>query len=126
MAKTKNLVGWVLLFLGLSLIGGGLFYSFNFFTGRQEPPQVFRSSQGEGTPKLSESLNEPSSQTPQEQAEDLMREQAGEMMGEQLEEMLPTNVISRSLNLFSWSIFMGILIFAGAQISGIGVKMIKG
>jgi len=50
-------------------------------------------------------------------------------MEEQLREMIPVEElvenIPRLLNLLSWSIFAGILIFAGAQISSIGVKLIK-
>jgi hypothetical protein len=33
--------------------------------------------------------------------------------------------LPKLLNLLSWSIFAGILIFAGAQIAGLGIKLIK-
>jgi len=41
---------------------------------------------------------------------------------EQIKEIVPPGF----LNLISWSIFAGILIFGGSGIAGIGVRLIKG
>ncbi len=44
---------------------------------------------------------------------------------EQLKRILPTKTIIGFLNLIAWSIFSAILIFGGAQISTLGIKLIK-
>ena len=50
-------------------------------------------------------------------------------MKEQLKEMIPIsdlfNDFPKFFNLISWSIFIGILIFAGGKISSLGIKLVK-
>ena len=47
------------------------------------------------------------------------------MVSEQLKGLLPTDFLPELLNLMSWSILAGILIFGGSQISYLGIKLIK-
>lgn len=47
------------------------------------------------------------------------------LLQEQLKGLLPAGSIPQILNLMSWSIFAGILIFGGGQIAGLGIKLIK-
>jgi len=39
--------------------------------------------------------------------------------------MLPVNFLPRILNLTAWSIFAFILFFGGAQIAGLGIKLMR-
>lgn len=50
--------------------------------------------------------------------------QLEQMMGRQLMEMLPVGFLSTILNLVAWSIFVGILIFAGSHLAGLGIKLL--
>lgn len=54
-----------------------------------------------------------------------LEDQMGEIIKEQLGEMVSSDMIALMLNLASWSVLATILIFAGAQIAGIGVKLLK-
>jgi len=42
-----------------------------------------------------------------------------------LGEIFLVEFLLKLLNLISWSIFAGILIFAGSQISSLGIKLVK-
>jgi len=47
------------------------------------------------------------------------------MIGEQLKGIIPVDTLPKMLNLIVWSILAGLLIFGGAQISNLGIKLIK-
>lgn len=110
MTTIKKILGLVLLFLGLAVISYALYSSYNIFTTKAVAPEIF-------VVEEEESVKVP-------EAGDIQA-QMQEMIGQQLKGMLPTGSIPRLLNLIVWSIFVGILIFAGAQISSLGIKLIK-
>ncbi len=103
----KKILGLILLFLGIAVIFYAVYSSFNIFTGKEVAPEIFEA------PAAVKSSGAPDLQT-----------QMQNMIGEQLKGMLPTGSITTFLNLASWSVFVGILIFAGAQIAGLGIKLI--
>jgi len=109
--KMEKIFGWLLLIAGILIIVWGIFNSFNIFTAKQEPPAVFKLVEEKTLPQ-------------KEKTQDL-QVQMEKMIGEQLKGMLPADFLPKFLNLISWSIFMGILVFAGGQISGIGIKLLK-
>ncbi len=109
--KITKISGWVLLLLGLAIIIGALYSSYNIFIGEAEVPEIFKTS------KESALSQKGDSQGPQAQAEELIKEQ--------LEKLIPAETITQILNLIVYSIFIGILIFAGTQISSIGIKLMK-
>lgn len=112
-----KILGYILIVGGVGLIVFSVYSSYNIFTGKVLPPEVFKveKKQEPILPKDEHSL------TPEEQS----RKEMGEVIGEQIEEVLPVENILKLLNLLSWSILAGILIFAGSQISGLGVKLVK-
>jgi hypothetical protein len=112
MEKT-NLVGWLLIFLGVSIILWTLFVSYNVFLLEKEAPGFFKSE--EETALVDDSSF--SFKT--------MEQEMNRIVGEQIKDMLPTDAFSRILNLFVWSIFAGIFIFGGGQIANIGIKIIR-
>ena len=108
MIMIKKILGLILLFLGLMVIFYAIYSSFNIFTAKTAPPNVFKSD--------TQALSQKGGQGVEAQFQ--------EMIGEQLKGILPTDSISNLLNLVAWSIFAGILIFGGAQIAGLGIKLI--
>ncbi len=108
-------LGYILLFLGLIIIGWGIYTSYNIFTDKRNPPQIFKIPEEEIT------LSPGQTKDRQDQIESQMKS----LIQEQLGDMIPTGGLSQILNLASWSIFMGILIFGAGKISSIGVQLIK-
>ena len=114
MNNSKKIVGWMLLSLGVIIIFWALFTSYSIFTGRTNPPELFQTSEVILSDK-SETL------TTQEELEREMER----MIGEQISGMIPKGAVTDILNLMAWSIMAGIMIFGGARISEIGIKLIK-
>ena len=109
-AKLPYIFGWVLLVLGVAVIGWTLFSSYNIFTGQSALPEFF---------EIPEEIVSQKGTTQDVQA------QVQQMIGEQLQGLLPANSITQLLNLTVWSILAFILIFGGTQVSGLGIKLIK-
>jgi len=105
---TKKILGLLLLCLGLIVMFYGLYSSFNIFTGKSSAPEIFQ------TPPEIKSAG----------SQDLQG-QMQNIVSEQLRGMLPVGSVATLLNLLSWSVFAGILVFGGAQVSGLGIKLLK-
>lgn len=113
----KQIVGWFLLSMGVLLIAWTLYSSWQIFTGKAAAPEIFKVAssvaakrpQGGGTKDL------------QAQAQELV----SQTLKEQLQQFLPIDYTPKLLNLFSWSIFAGILLFGGGQIAGMGIKLLS-
>lgn len=105
----KKVLGLILLLGGLAVIIYGLYSSYNIFSAKTSPPEIFVAEKGKTVL--------PGSQDLQAQMEKLIQEQ--------LKGILPANSITQLLNLISWSIFAGILFIGGGQIAGLGVKLLK-
>jgi len=110
----NKITGAVLLFLGLVIIFYSLYSSFNVFTAKAEPPTLFSFQ----TAKIEETKNE--AQTPEE----MQAELAKDILAKQLKEMIPADYLQKIFNLVTWSIFIGILVFIGSNISGLGIKLL--
>lgn len=108
--KSSKLAGWVLLALGIVIILFSLGTSYNIFTGQKEIYPLFSMSEN-----ISFAVDESSSEIEQMQM----------VVGEQLTKMIPSNALPTFLNLTSWSILAGILVFGGGKISGLGIKLIN-
>lgn len=106
----RQIFGGILLFAGLAMIGYSLYFSYNIFTGIEPVPVIFEIEESKAIP------------VPTDQG---LQAQIQKMITQQLREIIPARMISRMLNLIAWSIFSGILIFGGAQIAGLGIKLLK-
>jgi hypothetical protein len=106
-----KIFGWALLLAGVLIIVWALYSSYSIFTGEAAIPEIFEMEEEEA---LSSGQG----------AEDL-ESQMGKMIGEQLQGLLPSDTIPKILNLAVWAMLAGILIFGGAQISNLGIKLIK-
>jgi hypothetical protein len=107
----NKILGYALIVGGLLIIGFALFQSYNIFTDKALPPTVFKPESIENAPKKTNKLD--------------LQGQVEELIKQQLGQMLPADTLTKLLNLFSWSILAGILIFGGGQIAGIGGRIIK-
>ncbi len=116
MENLQKIIGWVLLATGLAVIFWTAYYSFNVFTSRAAVPEIFKAQE-----KIQPSGA--TGKTPATQAE--LQKQMENLIAEQLKGMLPPDALPKLLNLISWSILAGILILAGSQAAGIGIKLIK-
>ena len=115
--KLQKFSGWILLIIGLAIIFWCLYSSFNIFTAKSSPPQIFKIEEKEPLTPLTKE------KTPVTQKE--LQEEMEKIIGEQLKGLLPAETLPKLLNLISWSIFAGILIFGGGKISSLGIKLIK-
>ena len=105
----KKLLGLVLLFSGLIIIFYSLYSSYNIFTVKTAAPEIFKTQAA----------------SPPKNGGESAEAQLQQMISEQLKGLLPTGSTHQLLNLMSWSIFAGILILGGAQISSLGIKLLK-
>jgi len=105
----KSIIGYVLLACGILIIGYALVSSRAIFSGNEEPPAVFKES--------IEQKNDTDSLTAEQQIEGLLEKQ--------FEKLIPPDAIIKALNLFSWSVFAGLLVFGGVQIGNLGIKLLR-
>lgn len=110
-----KIFGWVILLIGIIIIGWSLYSSYNIFTGRAPLPEIFKF-----TPQKEE-IPEEVSLKPEE-----IQKQIELLIKQQLEKLIPRDFIAKILNLISWSILAVIFFFGGSKISELGIKLIKG
>jgi len=115
----NKIIGWVFIFLGVVMIFYSVYSSFNIFTGKKLAPEIFSISLEQVSKYREEEVD--LNQDLEEQA----KNQAEEMVKQQLGKMIPDGSFPKFFNLISWSIFTGILIFAGSKISEIGIRLVK-
>lgn len=106
----KKIFGWLLLLVGLVIIFWTFSTSYSIFTGKRAVWEIFKV--------------EEKAETEGVKTQDF-EEQMREMVKEQFKEMLPAEFLPRLFNLIVWAIFSGIAIFAGAQISSLGIKLLR-
>lgn len=114
----QKFCGWILLLSGLIIIFWSVYSSYNIFSVKTTAPEIFKIEK-----KEIQDLTPVKGKTPSSPAE--LQKEMEKMISEQIKGILPESILLRLLNLISWSIFAGILIFAGTQISGLGIKLLK-
>ena len=110
----KQIIGWLLLGLGLLIIVWGIWSSFEIFTDRKPAPEIF---------KVQQTTDQKT--TTGDSSQEQISQQIQQTLTEQLGKMLPADSFPRIMNLASWSIFITLLVFAGGKISALGIKLIK-
>jgi len=119
----KKIFGIFLLIFGLLIIMWGLYSSYNIFNGKKEPPAVFKIEKNiSSLQKTEEGLNETDFQNlkPAQAAKELQK-----MLAQEIIKAMPFDLFVKLLNLIAWSIFCGLLFWAGAKIAGIGAALLK-
>lgn len=111
----NKILGYVLLAVGLALIIGSVWQSYNIFTAKASAPLVFKTPASAPAPASNKAKT----------LEQQLQLQMDQALQSQLTQILPANSIIGLLNLISWSIFSGVLILAGGTLSTLGIKLIK-
>ncbi len=117
--KAKIIVGWLLLTISVAIIFYSLFSSYNIFTGKTVAPEVFKIDTQQS------SYQKSSGGAGGLGALGLGDIDIQKIVGNQLKGMLPDDAIPKTLNLAVWAALAWILIMAGGQIAGIGIKLLK-
>lgn len=104
--ETKKIIGYILLTIGLLLIVWSIWQSYNILTGISSAPKVFKTSA--------------SVQTSQVGSFDIQKQ-----VQDALNKIIPADSINSTLNFVTWVLLAFILIWGGAKISDIGIKLIK-
>ncbi len=104
----NRIIGYILLAVGLLLIATPLYQTYNIFVGKSLPAQVFHAA-----PVASSAAQANNPFDIQQQ------------MQKALVAILPIDLINNTLNLGSWVILLGILMYGGGQIANLGVKLVK-
>lgn len=112
----SRLFGWILLVLGIGIIGWALLSSYNIFTGKAAVPEIFE------LPKEEIKATGPQKQITGIQDIQVQMEQ---LISEQLKGIFPADLLPEMLNLIVWSMLAFILISGGGQIASLGIKLIK-
>lgn len=105
--NTNKTIGYVLLLIGVLLIAMPLWQTFNIFTGKSLPAQVFMRPTA-----LTVNENVSALDIPGQIQNSLIR-------------IIPVDFINNTLNLATWLLLGWILIYGGGKIAEIGVKLVK-
>jgi len=107
MEKNK-IIGYVLLAVGLLLIILPLWQTYNIFTGKAMPSQVFQKPIA-------------LQQNPNVGALDIQGQIQNALI-----KIVPIDFIDNTLNLATWLLLLYVLIYGGGKIAEIGVKLLNG
>jgi len=111
----KKIIGWILVIGGVLAIVGGLWQSYQIFTDKIPAPAIFKISEQEQAAVKAQPKS----------IDEIASQQIQQLLQEQLGKMLPTDTITKLLNLTCWSIFVGILTLAAGKIATIGINLLK-
>ena len=111
----NKIIGYVLLAMGLMVIGFTLYWSFLIFQGKVNPPDLFQAPFIPTSSKKTSAING---------LQDLQAELTNQIQ-EQIGQTLPHDALPKTLNLLSWSLLASIMILGGSQLSGLGIKLVK-
>jgi hypothetical protein len=109
--EINKVIGYVLLALGLIMIGWTLWQSYNIFTDKASAPLIFKTQADQQAAAGSNTD---------------LQTQINQAIQKQLNQILPQATITKILNLIAWSLLAWILITVGGAVSRIGVKLING
>ncbi len=110
--NTTKIIGWLVFLLGILMIVFTIYNTYNIFTGKSPAPQII-------------AFNVEKSKASTQGGALTGQDQTTQMISQQLGNLLPLDSLPLILNLLVWTIGAGVLIFGGAQIAGLGIKLIK-
>ncbi len=120
----NKIIGYILLAIGIGMIFWSVSSAYGIYNGQNPAPEIFKMKNASEPVSSGNSKSIINSNNPSEiQAQ--AQQAIGNEIGAQLKEALPLDFLPKMMNLASWSIFIGILIFAGSQVSSLGIKLLK-
>lgn len=105
----KKTFGWIFLAFSIVIIAFTIIKTANYFTGAETFPELFFESKEVAKSEATDSLN------------DIMQS----MLSDQLNSFIPKGSIILLLNMTAWSLFAFFMIFSGAKIFELGLKLMK-
>lgn len=128
----EKILGTILLIVGLSTIGGSLYLGINVFVKAETPPEIFKPVNIEKIPITATEKN-PSTSIPKNLNEinqnDIQKMLNGNAISpEMIKSIIPPemfNYVPRMLNLSVFSLFLWVVIGAGAKVASLGTALIK-
>jgi len=120
----KNILGWALIIVGLVMILGDIFVSYNYFTGKDKFPEIFKEAQISSTKEPASTSG--NTTDVQQKLQNQVNESINNSIQDQVSRMLPSGSISTMLNASLWSIFAFFILSAGAKLVSLGGGFIKG
>ena len=119
-----KIVGGALLLAGIGVIALTLLASYNIFTGKTPVPTLFSLNDFKGSGE-EQTLEESNKGKEEISFEEGVQDALQEGVKNQIQNMFPREMIVTLLNLISWSIFAGIATIGGAQVSKLGIRLMK-
>ncbi len=113
----KKIFGWGLFALGILIIFWILYLSFQIFVRGGSAPEVFKV---ERPTEVTTPTDNKAGLSPE-----AIQQQLTKTINEKINSIIPFGSLPKLLNLISWSIFAGIVIFGGGKISEIGLKFLR-
>lgn len=126
----EKILGSILLLIGLSIIGAGLYLGINIFIKAQAPPEIFKPIAASDTAIIpaNPAQNLPKNINEINPAE-LQKMIGGNLINpEMIKSIIPPEIFNytpKLMNLTVFSIFLWVLITAGAKVASLGVALIK-
>jgi len=120
-----KILAWLIVIIGLAIIGWSVFLSYSFFTGQKDFPEVFKPSvEQAGQTKTVQNPVDLGAVKDQVSAQAAAQQQMQQTLSESLSKMIPADSIFKFSNMTAWIAFATFLVFAGGQMAGIGVKIL--
>lgn len=120
--NAKVVIGWIIIVVGLAIIGQAINSSYQYFTAKADFPQVFKQPASQAAPTAPTETNLGNLSPEQEQA--LMQNQIQQSVGQAVGNILPEGGLAKLLNIIVWVMFATFLAFAGAKLAAVGIKLI--
>ena len=117
----KKITGWIVVISGIAIIAMAITDSYNFFTARRDFPQVFKTA---AIPAAADTENAAPMPDGAQAQQEYLQNQMQKTVNQSLANILPAETIFKMLNAVCWSIFASFLVFAGAKIAEVGIKLI--
>lgn len=121
----QKIVAWLVLLLGLIIMFLSIYYSYLMFTAKTDFPQVFKQdSAAVQTESPAPVKTEGSQEIGPNNVNVDMQALTQQAMNQAVTSMIPSDTITKFLNIISWSFFSFFLVMAGSYVSGVGIKLL--
>jgi len=122
----QEILGWIIILTGVGMMLFVFFSSYDIFTAKKPAPEVFKM---EKIQKNNDSLSGKSDLKIDKNSPQTIQEEAQKQMEaifqSQLSNIFPQGGVIQLLNLISFFIFVGIVVFIGSSLGGLGIKLVK-
>lgn len=115
----KVIIGWVLVFAGLAVIGQAVNSSYQYFSAKADFPAIIK------TANTVEPVESRIKDSLAMDADAAQKQQMQQSLNLALGNILPTESVTETLNAIIWSIFATFLVFSGGKITSLGIQFLS-